>query len=173
MKLQTNKWYRLSFEEFKEISFHNPVKYSGLYAIFIEGICTYIGSSQNVFSRIKTHMKNANVFTLQNSKKELAIKLIEGKSFLYILELETKLINRIKPKGNIKFSRKSKKKKPVYLIDLIREFKEIVERKRMNLDEIAKEIGVCKLTIKNWLFGITKPHSFANRIIREFIERHR
>ena len=101
MRLQTNKCHRLNrFDEiFSYNSIENPTA-SGVYVIFIDDKCTYIGCSKNVFSRLKTHIKNAHIFIPRASKMEIAVKLTGKLDYRYCRDLERKLINKIKPQGN-------------------------------------------------------------------------
>ena len=183
MKLKTNKWHRFqfNFNRFDEMFPYSLIKgsnVSGVYAIFIDDDCTYIGCSRKVFSRLKLHIKNAHIFIPKTSKMEIAIKLTDkslNQKILYHRNLERRLIKKIKPPGNFNSNNNSfQQKKDIDLVTLIqiKQLREIGESKNMNFTEMAEEIGITKQSVRAWIVENRKPCFLAMRPIREFIEKH-
>jgi len=104
MKLKINKWHRFQFDRSKpdELYLHKTPKrrQAGLYAIFIDNTCTYVGCSNTVFFRLKEQLRYAYIFTPKISKIEIAIKLLPDRHIFPPTAQEKKLIDKIKPQGN-------------------------------------------------------------------------
>ena len=57
-------------------------------------------------------------------------------------------------------------------VDLIQELKAIKEREDISYENIARELGVTTMSVRNWMVGGRRPMPVMRKIIREFIERH-
>lgn len=159
MKLKPNKWHRFQFDRGKPDELYplNIVEQHrmGLYAIFVDNICTYIGCSRNVFSRLKEHLKYAYIFTPRTSKIKIAVKLLTGRYIVLPTEIEKKLIKKIKPPGNFKTGPSTDLVKTGQFVGFHADKLTVTK-----LDDLARERGMSR-------------GALLRLIIREFIERHR
>jgi hypothetical protein len=95
------------------ITYHN--KLQGVYGIFSNGDCLYVGESSKILKRFsdhKTYIKNPNTKSLSNKTKEMYIELQQYNHLIFgIIEecndhknKEAYWVNKYQPRYNIKYN---------------------------------------------------------------------
>jgi len=98
------KWLRFILDETVESNFPTKLNFAGNYAIFVKRKCIYIGQSENIKKRLKTHIQMARYSNTWKTswgyfpKIEIAIRK-ERFRFERIM-VEARLIYKIKPLFN-------------------------------------------------------------------------
>jgi len=94
---------------FQDLHLHNLPEFPvvpGVYVLYLDGVLSYIGSTENLSGRIWTHIRFATysnaIITLWGHFTSCEVKYLPTKKLGDWLSIEYRLIRRLKPRFNIR-----------------------------------------------------------------------
>lgn len=145
MNFPKGKWVQLPKKQIQTINFPEELEFSGIYIIYLNYKYLYIGSSENVRSRIIAYLYRCRKGL--HSLSDLQIKVRENKVRFEHLTLEAKLIFRLQPKENKRipngYSKKEQKEAIKQDIKRLTErLKPVLSGENRRLNHIDKDQGL-------------------------------
>jgi excinuclease UvrABC nuclease subunit len=105
MKMKPGKWFRYEMNDAVDSRLPSGVNFPGTYAIFADKKCLYIGQSQNIEQRLKSHITMARYsntwWTKWGQFHKVNIAIRRERFRLERVLIEARLIFRLNPIGNI------------------------------------------------------------------------
>lgn len=105
MKYKPGKWYRFELNEKLDSDFPCGINFSGNYVIFTGKTCLYVGQSNNVLKRLKSHIQIARYSNWWKTRWgqyiRLTIAIRKERCLFERMMVEARFINRLNPLCNI------------------------------------------------------------------------